>query len=176
MLKKWILIIAIFSMAGAIQAQENIDKYGDLEVKRLKNDGWFALLSEVSMVKESVLEQTFAEILRQCKITYRQSGPQVNECVEQRFDEYLDVPLADLRDWDNQRQLLENKNVSIDKQLKLLETRFAHISKKSKLTEADVQEIQQIAQQMSDLVLEKANATNQHTEGVLPYSENIINN
>ncbi|MFA0414010.1 hypothetical protein AB4520_09375 [Vibrio renipiscarius] len=174
-MKQWMSSLVILSLTWSVHADDSVDKYGHLEVERLKSDGWFALLSEVSMVEADELERAFADILKQCKTTHRQSRPKVNECVEHHFDEYLEVPLADLRDWDNQYNLLENKNYRIDEQLKILEKRFELISNKTALTEADVHEIQLIMEQMNALVLEKADVTNQHMEGVLPYIENIIN-
>lgn len=178
---KWMLLFIATSLSWTTYAQYTVDKYGDLEVERLKNAGWFNALSEVSMVDESILTQEFSDILRNCKIEHQHTSQQhnrqqINECVDERFSRYLDVPLKDLRNWDNQLELLESDSASIDERLKALETRFVHISEKQILTEADVQQINQIMQQMSALALEKANVANRHMEGVSPHIENIINN
>ncbi|MBA5763493.1 hypothetical protein H2O73_14105 [Vibrio sp. 404] len=178
---RWILWVVVTSVSWTTYAKDTINKYGDLEVERLKNAGWFASLSEVSMVDELELTQKFSDILRNCKIEHQHTShqhnrQQVNECVDEHFSQYLEMPLKDLRNWDKQRELLESDNESIDERLKVLETRFVQISEKQTLTEADVQQINQIMQQMSTLALEKANVTNRHTEDVSPYIENIINN
>ncbi|WP_194434981.1 hypothetical protein [Vibrio fluminensis] len=172
---KWMIFVVVCFFTVPVNAQNIQDELGTLEVERLKKDGWFAALSEVSMVGEAELEQQFTEILRLCNIEYSPNEALIKACVSEQFEQYLSVPLSDLHQWDEHVQSLDKANMNIDEQLKALEAELVHISSKTKLTQADIQKLNHVMQQMSELALEKTNAATEHMEGVTPYIENIIN-